>query len=921
MDFHYVRRLGLASPDYLMKTDSYDLFHRIAHAEKLLDGILEGKKPYTRENSWLYTQTARMFSGHFIAEEPKSFVTLPGEGAWEQALKGDTRYHPVPGTLVEEHENLDLFLHEAGIKNFRALGLTTESFDKRKTSAGAFVLTPGDFRAARQFLQTLSAKLSGDTLLEKTPLILQNGDDSFWSPMVRYLKLDRYRQFLEEKGVFITKDVQETVNVLDSALGDKKNIIPAKTENPLTIPPGSVILISTRNNKKIHELQAIFDCMDAAVRVLPFNTILRKPPEAQETSKTYTGNNIEKIDVAAKCVDQMGIEHVRAILTQRGLDPKKTFICADDRGLAMFEDFFSDPVFDDCRDFLNPYKKMPGAELAHVLKAMGISDMYGRIETAARNIEEKRHRIGDHRPVDRTVIDYTNYVFCPLEPDEKGERPVQGFWGQSEDTITTKQPRSSSVLYSENFLIPKDDPQGRIKAEIPDYIEKHSTMARALRAASRSLGLDKHADSLTIDFNKKSFGRNKWVIGTQYSLCSPSSDIVRLVQIFGKDARRSPFRLNKNASSRYDLSNMRTHWIKTSPENGAEGHSVRSSLNNFESFARESNAFVLMPERTRNDKTLLRNMFTFFSLVVGKQIFDSNIAGKPVVLLKPSGDQTWAPFEKLYHHLHRHGLIGDKPEHIYKVKNSSVDVQEYLKKRKDQYIPENVLATVYEEKGEILSPDKKLFRVAVYCSGTSTNATLSRQTKDFGYKLAEQEYSVKYGGGTMGLMDKLGKGYRSRRAERPNDPVLNHISAIQCSDTAQSEGICEEDDFVCIHTNIYHRMEDLMDVEAEVALFGGAGTVQEISSSLLARLSGTKSTINRPLIIVNHEIGQGEHKDRVFAPLMEILRPALCKKLNVHFVDTIEGAFDILNEARNNCAVDIRQNKASTPLPYIPRAA
>lgn len=911
----------LTNPDHLIKTDPTDLVRKLARVDDSLGAILKGGKPRATKNDWLYTQVARMFAGHFVAEEPKSFLTLPGDGAWEQEYKGDTRFHPIPATLVDEHENLDLFLEEAGIRNFKALGLADDTLESRKDSAGAFVLTPGDFRAAHQFVQLLSAKLSGDPELKDTPLILQNGHDAFWQPMIRYLQLGRYRTFLEEKNVFITEDAQKTASVLDAALGSRRDIAPPEPQSPLEIPPGSTILVSTRNNKKIHELQAIFDGMGASVRVLPFNTILQKPPEAKETSKTYAGNNIEKIEMAVDCVDQMGMDAVRSILAQRGLDSKKTFICVDDRGLAMPEDFLSDPVFDDCRSFLNPYKGMPGAELAHVLKAMGIADMYGRIEHAAKNIAEKRREAGDDRPVDRTAIDYTNYVFCPIEPDANGKRPIQGFWGQSEDTIAPEPSPSTGVLYSENYLMPKDDPQGRTKADIPEYLEKHSAMARALRAASRMLGINKHADSLTVQFNERSFDKSKWTIGTQYSLCPLSSELN--ARIFGRKITRSgPFQFNQNDNDRYDLRNLRQHWIKTSASNNNQGHFVSSSLNNFEDFARESNAFVLMPERGQSDDAaLLRNMFTFFSLVVGKQVFDPNIAGKPVVLLKPSGDQTWAPFEKLYHHLHCHGLIGDKPEHMYKVKSSSAEAQEYLKKRKERYVPENVPHAVYEEQGKALAQNDPVFRVTVYCSATSTNATLCRQTEDMGYKLAAGGFAVKYGGGTMGLMDKVSKGFHRFRAEHPDMDVINHISAIQCSDTAQSEGMCEHDDFSCIHTNIYHRMEDLMDTDGEIALFGGAGTIQEIVASALARLSGARPTLHRPLVIVNQEIGQGVHKTRVFAPLMDILKPALCKKLNIHFVDNEAAAFDILAEARGARMAALQQGPAHRNYPYIPRAA
>lgn len=909
----------MTNPDHLMKPDPDkenlgDIPRSLALVDETLGAILEGGKPRATENDWLYSQVARMFAGHFVAEDPKSFLTLPGDGDWEQEHKGETGFHPVPATLVDEHENLDLFLSESGVRNFRALGLGDEKLETLKTSARSFVLTSGDFRAAKQFVNLLAAKITGDASMADTTLVIQNGPDAFWAPLIKHLGLDKHAEALEKMSVFITDDVHKTVDTLEATLGVYKDVAPVVPKSPLNIPPGSAILVSTRNNKKIHELQAIFDGMGASVRVLPFNTILRKPPEAEETSKTYAGNNIEKIEMAIECVDQMGENNVADILNQRGLDPKKTFICVDDRGLAMVENFMADPVFDDCRSFLNPYKGMPGAELAHVLKAMGLADMYGRIEMAAKNIEDKRIAVGDKRPVDRTAIDYTNYVFCPILPNAEGTRPVRGFWGQSEDTIAKDPSPSTGVLYSENFLKPKDDPQGRTKADMPDYLEKHSAMARAIRAASRLLGFDKHAETLTANFNDKVADKRKWTIGTQYSLRPLAAEISE--RMFGrKTIRGGPFRFSENKTQHFDPLRVRDHWIKTAA-NDDTARMVRSSLNNFEDFTSESNAFVLMPERKQDDETTIRNMFTFFSLVVGKQVFDPNIAGKPVVVLKPSGDQTWAPFERLYHHLHRHGLIGDKPEHVYKVKTSSADTQEYLKRRKERHVPENVVKAVYEEQGIKQRDAQNLYRVAVYCSATSTNKTLCEKTENAGYRLAEDGFAVKYGGGTMGLMDKVSRGFHRFRAENPDSPVINHISALQCADTAASEGMCEGDDFACIHTNIYHRMEDLGDNEASLFLFGGAGTIQEVASEAILRMTGAKSR-HCPMIIVNAEIGQGEHKTHVFEPLKDILTPAICRKLNVRFVSTEEEAHDILLQSRQSWLAQRTLTPTNQPLPRV----
>ena len=98
--------------------------------------------------------------------------------------------------------------------------------------------------------------------------------------------------------------------------------------------------------------------------------------EAKETSKSYTGNNMEKVVKAWERLDQMGPENVDAALKARGIDPAKTYLWFDDRGLDIHEDFMAHPLFDECRSYLNPYKPMPGAEMAHVNKSMSLEDFY-----------------------------------------------------------------------------------------------------------------------------------------------------------------------------------------------------------------------------------------------------------------------------------------------------------------------------------------------------------------------------------------------------------------------------------------------------------------------------------------------------------------------------------------------------------------
>ena len=161
-------------------------------------------------------------------------------------------------------------------------------------------------------------------------------------------------------GLHLAAGPHETLEIMREK-GVNKEQEP-RSEAALNIKPGSVVLVVTRNSKKVHELQSILDTQKANVRVLPFCNILPKPMEAKETSKSYAGNNMEKVVKAWERLDQMGPENVDAALKARGIDPEKTYLWFDDRGLDIQEDFMAHPLFDECRSYLNPYKPMPGAE-------------------------------------------------------------------------------------------------------------------------------------------------------------------------------------------------------------------------------------------------------------------------------------------------------------------------------------------------------------------------------------------------------------------------------------------------------------------------------------------------------------------------------------------------------------------------------
>jgi hypothetical protein len=75
-------------------------------------------------------------------------------------------------------------------------------------------------------------------------------------------------------------------------------------------------------------------------------------------------------------------------------------------------------------------------------------------------------------------------------------------------------------------------------------------------------------------------------------------------------------------------------------------------------------------------------------------------------------------------------------------------------------------------------------------------------------------------------------------------------------------------------------------------------------------------------VIVNAEIGNGAHRTRVFDPVIKAMPEWYREKLNVHVVDTVAEAMELVRDARKACGMvpaalqpATGQNAAKLPFP------
>ncbi len=875
----------------------------IAHAHLLatandLREMLEGRKPcITDSNKWLFDQLTRLRAGFLISEEPKCLVTLPDDSHEILSLKGDTSIHPIGYPLAKSASALRARLTHEGLQNHTTLGFAPQNRNTAVTAAelqkgeGAMILSKGDVHSLYQAVLLIADRVGGGS--DRVPLVLNSHKD-LWGPFMGYLRTLN----IDLIGLNIHRaDTYNDISDIVSGYGIEGGKTPAH-DVAMAVRPGATILVQTSNDKKIHELKAILQYQGLDVQVLPFNLLVDKPVEAKEYSRTYAGNNNEKRINAIEKADTTSRADIIARLEAYGADPANTFIWLDDRGLDTMLCLFGSAEFARCSNYLNHYRVSPGVELGNVLKSMSITDFYASMKVVAEQ---------EGPDADLTSHDVTCYMMTPLFPDAKGERPIYTSFGATLDVIGFEpRPANQPHYYSEHFLMPVGDTRKRTKMEIPHYIEQQSSMARAAVAMAALTGMDQHRNHMhLVAESSKVFGHSGLQGMNQHTVLTHTNFFPEMHGHGDKNTAkrvRADFNLGTGRHGHYDYRRAGTYAFKT-PGDGKR--IVHSGLSAFQNYFDDADAFVLGPYSSKyagTDEMKLHKMFIFTSLVVGKQVFD------PAVYPKFLGvfSREWDECKAMYDDFHRMGFIGQKPEHMFmdiqdsNRRGMAMAITEAMRNHMRTYRRLEFTEPQYIEKGR---RPEGLFRATIYCSATSTDQVLRKEAFDLAYRLAEQGFAVKNGGGTEGLMRMTSDGvhaFREDAAKKGMQRVpVNAVISDQYEYTMRAEGLCDWNDHVRVHASIFPRIEKLQDTDAEIVLAGGAGTIQEIVASMITRISGARPVENRPLIIVNQQVGRTGQMRGVYDNLLEYLPQSLMDRANVSVVNTIDEAIDITRFARH----------------------
>ncbi|MCB9990903.1 MAG: LOG family protein [Rhodospirillales bacterium] len=897
---------------------------RLDWAEKTLHAILYGDKPAidpkNPEQSWLLKQMSRMYRAGFLCEEPGSYVLLAGEKPDDVLrYKGVTLREPLPKFLTTETKNLKAMTNKRDIKNYKVLG-TDNAYRYGKDvldqaqDADAFVLTPGGTMELYQWILFLRAQYEETIDLSNKHFIVQNYG-AFWEPTLK-----AFQNLYNNSGNNIVTDtLHGTVEALEDVLPESVRAHEPSAGDPNgLLTPGSTILVATGNRKKYNETKLSAYRRGTNVDFQWWHQQFDKPEGAEEFSYSYVGNLVEKIEKFYEHIrDFYGPEGFREAMRDKGYDIAKSVLWFDDSGLDGKENFFDGPEFSNCSYRTNPYKKHgPGPELKNVINAMqgtpfkghrGIRSMAKRVEAAAERKYQERVDAGAKKPdisldfFDRSVVaivplkEFTDAIELGMSfADVMDKAPMHFFQACTEQELLFDPRPDVPAADSKNFLVPKMDPDGLSQAEISNYPYLHGIAAQVMKTVVRTFGLEKYettARGLTAQFN----GRvgESWKLGTQQS-------IHKGVNTHGLDlsatrAMKGMYKMMGGNSGHYDLSLPRDHLLILPDD--TEG-AMFNALNNFDDFTRRADGFVMTPGNPRlNDENhFWHHAFFLFSLIVGKQINDKSVSGKPLVVME---SEISRPLLDLVDHYYGTGLIGDRPEYLIdKVLKPGEDLVQTLHELYARYRPDEVQNYAFSETGQ--KCPEELFDVTIYCSASSTDGHLKDWARDFSFDCASLGFAIKNGGGTGpdGLMLETSLGAHMVRG--PFDQYLKseglcgapetHVTSIQCVATEQDEGLPKFNDYCAVYETIYQRMHELQNVCAEVILPGGAGTIQEIAASILMRSAGIYPVENRPLIIVNHE--------GIYDPFIKLIPKADFEKYNIRVVDTKDEALELLVESR-----------------------
>lgn len=865
--------------------------------EEILGAMLKGEKPLLDPDdllgALLIDQMQVMYEHGMLSEPYKSYMVLPDEQKLPPEefneivrLKGKTTREPFPKNLTTESRYLRRMMEKREIHNFKALG-EDPAFLYRKEpyeqlfQAQSFVLTPSGLSGLYQFFQYLRLAYEGSLPGTDQVFVLQNSE-GFWEPL-----LSGFKSLIEAQPQFmITSSSHDSAEYLNKAL-DTRKTMKAGFDPSLHVPElGHVILLMSSNPQKLKDYRDAAAERADGVNIRDFFSVIQNHPrEAEEVSYSYAGNVLEKLEALVEMIVDKGPQAFHDEIEASGLPVSKVTIMLEDQGVEMNNDLFRGPEFDYCTDERrNTYRDYgPGPELKGMINAMssepfkgevGDKAFVGRIFAAHERLNEGSDDTPDIRVKEiscalvTNVLELIRSVEKALEKARENDRDfcledvlAENCYDIIQAEVLSKlkpEPNEErNGLEFQNFFAPVKGNGKEYQADIPDYNAHYGVPAQIYKAIGRLWGFADRRDS-------------------RYAL-KQSFNGIEL-----ESKKLNPFIFPEKLNEQN---------CKVEKLDGTFEH-IKSALRCFHDYCLEQDGFVV--RETNNPDNFWNEMFLTTSLLVGNQLKDTAVSGKPFVWQKGVAHEILEPFTKW--------LIPTRFDALCYVVDKQEDINPELQKGFYELDPAQPETHKMEVSG--IPGDENLFTVTVYCSATCTNAPLKQEAREFGHDLAALGFGVKTGGGTGtdGLMVEINEGvqdaknkfypYLESRGTASNQMPSTHLSCHHSIKTVEAEGKYDKADYYDVAPDIYVRMDKLQQTHAEILFPGGAGSFQELAYTAIKRQSGLVDVTNRPVVIVNH--------NEMYDDLIAQIPQKDFEALNIHVAKDKAQALKIIFQARLN---------------------
>ncbi len=904
---------------------------------QMVDGkqpVLSGYKPQRpelvglpdeqRADLHVIQQLERFFDYETIIEQPGTFFRLDGPqyglrkntGISQRAPKKITAYHPMAQEFWSEAQMIHDRLNADEQAHTCLLGADIQMRAERKTpniktdNASAYILPPvGDIVTAQQFLSVLEQKTRGDAEgAEDKPLIVINRGD-FWKHLLWDICGDQYQNNQSHAVTVSTGNGSCKLYIepsVDMALQRLHQLVPAQHTRPSPpakpiVPAGSTILVATKTNEKIIELQRIFK--DDDVKILRLDHIANfKNPE--ETSGTFAGNAMEKITNGREAFAQMLARDplaMRTMLKTNGIDASKLFLMAEDSGL-----YLDNP---DILEYMDLKKlgvpegisfhnmHFPGVEFGPIISGLlGEKSFWDEVNHALDTLENKVKQEqadgGNKRVSSRGVINPSVLALTPLsvENSHQHHAPVYFFSGTGQATVERAiRPADVEVPYTGNYLVPSSQGlmahEGRLasamqtQAELgDDYLARLSPRSSAAEVLKQSCNVKA----------REPLKANKVTSAQPFHVAALSDE--------ANDKTGLNF-----ATQSQPLSTL-NRWDK----GGALAASLEQTL-------AEHDAFILMPharDKAAQDAHLFSDLFNFFSVIVAKQLTPRD-KDKPFIVYNK--DQCWQPMLELYNDMRRVAMANDQQGTFIKVTDDPKTIEETV-----AIAHKNNFKGLYPpaQHDAMHIPDSGRFNVAVFCSATAKNQHLKNDAKALGEYLGSHHYGTVYGAADREMMGAVrdgvlmakARGYDTWIAGSSTDDILQ-------VESKNPQAVVKSLDHYFNARHIYERMEYMLQTaDAFTVIPGGAGTVQELAAVLMLKEAGHPAVQGKDVVIYNQRLQFDEtHSSSkgFYDRLLTMIPPERRDALGIHVCQSREEVEHTLDNLRA---------RSSKKLPDVPAA-